>query len=172
MLTGCYPPRIGFGEFDDRRWVLWPGVAQGLSTAEETIASLLKWAGYATKLVGKWHCGDQPEFLPMHHGFDSYDGLPYSNDMGRQSGREPMPPLPLMRDEDVIRAQPDQAALTERYVEESLHFIREHRGGPFFLTSHACTSIVHSTSPVASPPHRRTGDTGQPWPASTGRWER
>jgi arylsulfatase A-like enzyme len=133
MLTGCYPPRIGFGEFDDRRWVLWPGMAQGLSAAEETIASLLKRAGYATKLVGKWHCGDQPEFLPTRHGFDSYYGLPYSNDMGRQSGREPMPPLPLMRDEVVIQAQPDQAALTERYVEESLRFIREHRGGPFFL---------------------------------------
>jgi len=138
MLTGCYPPRIGFANFDGS-WVLFPGQALGLDPQEETVATLLKRAGYATKCVGKWHCGDQEEFLPTRHGFDSYYGLPYSNDMGRQAGRDgglrnpDFPPLPLLRDEEVIQEQPDQSALTERYVEECVRFIREERDGPFFL---------------------------------------
>ncbi|MDE0502614.1 MAG: sulfatase-like hydrolase/transferase, partial [Candidatus Poribacteria bacterium] len=87
-----------------------------------------------TMLVGKWHCGDQSEFLPTRHGFDHYYGIPYSNDMGRQSGRENrFPPLPLLCGEEVIQEQPDQAALTERYVEQAVRFIRNNRETPFFL---------------------------------------
>jgi arylsulfatase A len=134
MMTGCYPPRIGFGLFDDGAWVLFPGHSRGLHPDEITIARLLKNQGYATALVGKWHCGDQPDFLPTAHGFDQYFGLPYSNDMGRQAGwKQHLPPLPLLRDEVVIQQQPDQAALTERYVAECVRFIRDHRNQPFFL---------------------------------------
>lgn len=132
MLTGCYPPRIGMADFNGR-WVLFPGDPLGLNPHEVTVASLLKQEGYATKLVGKWHCGDQPEFLPTRHGFDSYYGIPYSNDMGLQYTTDTYPPLPLLRDEEVIQAQPDQAALTERYVEECVRFIRDNREQPFFL---------------------------------------
>ena len=132
MLTGCYPPRIGFGSFDGK-WVLFPGMPIGLNPSETTTATLLKEAGYATKIVGKWHCGDQPEFLPTRHGFDSYYGIPYSNDMGRQKEDDIYPPLPLLRDEEVIQAQPDQRGITERYVEESVRFIRENKDKPFFL---------------------------------------
>ncbi len=157
MLTGCYPNRIGFDSFNGVP-VLFPGHAVGLNPSERTIASLLKEKGYATKLVGKWHCGDQPEFLPTRHGFDSYYGLPYSNDMGRQArpgnrdwidriqasagvryddhGHDvpkDYPPLPLLCDEEVIQQQPDQAALTERYVEQCVRFLRDHRDRPFFL---------------------------------------
>lgn len=133
MMTGCYPPRIGFGDFDGQ-WVLFPGQGLGLHPQERTIASLLKDAGYHTMLVGKWHCGDQPEFLPTRHGFDQYYGLPYSNDMGRQAGREDLyPPLPLLLDEDVLEEQPDQRSLTERYVEQAVRFLRQNRESPFFL---------------------------------------
>ncbi len=133
MMTGCYPPRIGFASFDRGDWVAFPGNSTGLSTEEMTIPRLLKQQGYATLHVGKWHCGDQPEFLPTRHGFDHYFGLPYSNDMGRQAGRSHMPPLPLLRDEEIIQQQPDQAGLTERYVEECVRFIRQHHGEPFFI---------------------------------------
>ncbi|MBT5207115.1 MAG: sulfatase-like hydrolase/transferase, partial [Acidimicrobiaceae bacterium] len=113
MLTGSYPLRVGFGGRSiDNAPVLFPGQAQGLHPDEITIARLLQDAGYATRITGKWHCGDQPEFLPTQHGFDGWFGLPYSNDMGRQVGREHMPPLPLLRDAEVIQEQPDQAALT------------------------------------------------------------
>ncbi len=151
MLTGCYPPRIGFGDFDGLP-VLFPGHRIGLSPDEVTIASVLAGAGYATKIVGKWHCGDQPPFLPTRHGFDGYFGIPYSNDMGRQvwpEGTPPMPelmaqfglsfpvaempPLPLILDEEVLEQQPDMASLTARFVDESVRFVRANRDRPFFL---------------------------------------
>lgn len=133
MLTGCYPRRIGMDVYDDGKIVLFPGDAVGLNPSEITLATLLRRQGYATKLVGKWHVGDQPPFLPTRHGFDEFFGLPYSNDMGRMIQWPKWPPLPLMRGEQVIQEQPDQAGLTERYVEESVRFIREHRAKPFFL---------------------------------------
>ncbi len=128
MLTGCYPKRLNFPG------VLMPADTCGLHPDEITFARLLRDHGYATKLVGKWHLGDQPEFLPTRHGFDSYYGLPYSNDMGRNKGDGPnKPPLPLMDDEEVIQQQPDQEGLTERYLQEAVRFIREKQEGPFFL---------------------------------------
>ncbi len=133
MMTGCYPPRIGFGKFHGGSAVLFPGHPSGLNPSEITLPQLLKEQGYATKIVGKWHCGDQPEFMPTRHGFDSYYGVPFSNDMGRQRGREDAPPLPLLRDGDVIQQQPDQTSLTERYVEESVRFLRDNQAKPFFL---------------------------------------
>lgn len=132
MMTGCYPPRIGFGDFGGA-WVLFPGHPYGLHEDEHTLPQLLRDAGYRTKLVGKWHCGDQPGLLPTDRGFDEYYGLPYSNDMGRQVGREAAPPLPLMRDGEVVEQQPDQRGLTERYTEECVRFIRGNRDRPFFL---------------------------------------
>ncbi|MCE5328047.1 MAG: sulfatase-like hydrolase/transferase, partial [Planctomycetaceae bacterium] len=133
MMTGCYPRRIGFGTFDGA-WVLFPGQGVGLNPSEITMATLLRRQGYATYHIGKWHCGDQKEFLPTRHGFDSYFGIPYSNDLGWQvGGNNPWPPLPLMRDEEVIQAQPDQPNLIERYTERAVGFIRDNREKPFFL---------------------------------------
>ncbi len=129
MLTGCYAQRIGFANHE----VLFPGQAQGLNPKESTIAKQLKQVGYDTKIIGKWHCGDQPEFLPTNHGFDEYFGIPFSNDMGRQVHRLDHPPLPLLRNDEVIQQQPDQRGITERYVDEALQFMRRDRNNPFFL---------------------------------------
>ncbi|MGH9841563.1 MAG: sulfatase-like hydrolase/transferase [Blastocatellia bacterium] len=52
-----------------------------MPSSEITIAESLKTRGYATAAIGKWHLGFQPEHLPMKQGFDSYFGIPYSNDM-------------------------------------------------------------------------------------------
>jgi arylsulfatase A len=163
LMTGCYPLRVGFGgkASGGLGGVLFPGWSVGLNPAEVTIARLLSDQGYATKLVGKWHLGDQPEFLPTAHGFDEYYGIPYSNDMGRQvqggavHGFTPeeieemlrnigltepwvRPPLPLLegdtqRGVEVLEAQPDQASLTGRYLEQSIRFIRKNQDQPFFL---------------------------------------
>ena len=139
ILTGCYAKRVSLF------YVLYPAGAVGLSPQERTIADLLKPRGYATMAVGKWHVGDQPEFLPTRHGFDHYFGLPYSNDMGPaeaavKSGVSPAkksgpPPLPLMRDAKVIETVTarGQDRLTERYTDEAVSFIREHKDRPFFL---------------------------------------
>lgn len=80
LMTGCYPKRTL-----PIPHVLFPAAAVGLNPAERTIAEVLKDAGYATAAIGKWHLGDQPEFLPTRQGFDTYFGLPYSNDMGPAS---------------------------------------------------------------------------------------
>ncbi len=132
MMTGCYPPRISFGDLDGDI-VLFPGQDIGLHPDEITIADLLKQSGYATMHVGKWHCGDQDEFLPTSHGFDDYYGIPFSNDMGRMIGRETTPPLPLLHGRQVIQEQPDLTSITERYAEKSVEFIRANSGRPFFL---------------------------------------
>ena len=136
LLTGCYPPRISFGAFEGLP-VLFPGQPLGLPQSEISLARVLSDAGYRTQMIGKWHCGDQPGFLPLNHGFDRYFGLPYSNDMGRQANTPeffgPMPPLPLLADNDVIEQQPDQRSLTGRYVAEALSFLRNAQGEPFFL---------------------------------------
>ncbi len=77
MMTGCYPKRVL-----PIPGVLFPAAAVGLNPDEVTVAEVLKQQGYATTCIGKWHLGDQPEFLPTKQGFDSYFGIPYSNDMG------------------------------------------------------------------------------------------
>lgn len=158
MMTGCYPPRVSFGDFVNGGVVLYPGDGIGLSQDETTVAKMLSGKGYATKLVGKWHCGDQPEFLPTSHGFDSYLGIPFSNDHGRQV-RDPnpnaeipyreRPPLPLVKDTEVLEEQPDQAAITERYVAEAKTFIRENANGPFFLY----LAHMHVHVPIYTPDH-------------------
>ncbi len=136
LLTGCYPPRFGFGSFGGLP-VLFPGHAVGLDPSEVSLATLLSGVGYRTQMIGKWHCGDQPAFQPTNHGFDHYLGLPYSNDMGRQADTPSffpdMAPLPLIQDGEVIEQQPDQASLTERYIVEAVRFMRSAQHEPFFL---------------------------------------
>jgi arylsulfatase A-like enzyme len=136
VLTGCYAKRVSLPD------VLFPAARVGLNREEHTIADLLKRQGYATLAVGKWHVGDQPEFLPTHYGFDHYLGLPYSNDMGGEWDGEAevpaarrKPPLPLVRDDRVIEVVPPagQDRLTERYTDEAVKFLREHADVPFFL---------------------------------------
>ena len=79
---------------------------------------------YVCGYYGKWHLGDQPDFLPAQHGFDSYFGLPYRNDivpdlsLDLSTGRRNFPPLSLMQNEDVIQLDPNQAWLTNRYTAE------------------------------------------------------
>jgi arylsulfatase A len=132
MMTGSYPLRIGLHR-GTNFGVLLPGDNMGLHPDEVTVADVLKDAGYRTKIIGKWHVGDQPDFWPTRHGFDEWFGIPYSNDMGRMVGREEFPPLPLMDGEDIIQEQPEQTCLTERFTESAVRFIRENKENPFFL---------------------------------------
>ncbi|MFH1574700.1 MAG: sulfatase-like hydrolase/transferase, partial [Acidobacteriota bacterium] len=106
---------------------------KGLNPAETTVASLLRAQGYTTACIGKWHLGDQAPFLPTRHGFDSYFGIPYSEDMTPNEKRAHWPPLPLMRNEEVVEAPVDRHFLTRRYTEEAVRTIRENRDRPFFL---------------------------------------
>ena len=134
LMTGCYPRRVGLETgVRSGSGVLFPGDPIGLSPDEITIAELLKRQGYATKIVGKWHLGDQEEFLPNRHGFDDYFGLPYSNDMLPDKPKPDLPPLPLMRQDKVVETDPNQVSLTDRYLVDALRFIHDNRDRPFFL---------------------------------------
>ena len=135
LMTGCYPKRIGL-DSGHQFAVLLPGDPIGLSPDEISMATLLRGQGYATKMIGKWHIGDQPQFMPDRHGFDDYFGLPYSNDMlpdHPANDRFKFPPLMLMRQDRVVETDPNQVSLTDRYLVDALRFIHDHRDKPFFL---------------------------------------
>lgn len=132
LMTGCYPRRLNMHISDVGHAVLQPVSPKGLNPDEVTVAEVLKGVGYATACIGKWHLGDQLAFLPTRQGFDSYFGIPYSEDMLPREGK-PWPPLPLMRDGRVIEAGVDCNTLTRRYTEAAIAFIRANRERPFFL---------------------------------------
>jgi len=131
LMTGCYPIRVGMGEFPllpgGKAWqtrVLYPNAPFGLNPAEQTLPKLLKSAGYATACIGKWHLGDQKPFLPTSHGFDQYFGILYTPDM---------PPVNFVRDGQIVERKIDLDTVAERSTDLALKFIRDHKDGPFFL---------------------------------------
>lgn len=138
LLTGCYSARISMPG------VLFPSNRIGLHPDEITFAEVAKSRGYATMLIGKWHLGHLPEFLPTHQGFDQYFGLPYSNDM--KQSRNGYPPLPLYRNTQVIESEPDQSQLTRRYTEEAIKFLEAKQAEPFLL--YLPYTMIHA--PVAA----------------------
>src|ERR1041384_1957525 len=120
LLTGCYPNRIGI------HGALGPAAKHGIADSEVTLAQLLKQKGYATGMAGKWHLGRPKQFLPTHHGFDEYFGLPYSNDMWPlhpEAKKGAYPPLPLIEGDTVIKeslGHEDQEQLTTQYTERAV----------------------------------------------------
>jgi arylsulfatase A-like enzyme len=118
LLTGRYSIRANLDH------VLFPTEHVGIPSWEITIGGALKRLGYQTGCIGKWHLGSDVPYLPLRHGFDYFFGLPHSNDMS---------PLPLIRGEQVIDANPNQDALTAQYTAEALQFIVRSKDRPFFL---------------------------------------
>ena len=157
LITGCYHERVGFSG------ALGPGANMGLSANEMTLAEICKQKNYATTCIGKWHLGHHPKFLPTNHGFDSYYGLPYSNDMWPnhpdelakravdQEVKSGYPPLPLIENTKIIDAEvtgEDQKQLTTNYTERAVNFIRTHRAEPFLV--YLPHSMVHVPLYVSS----------------------
>ena len=146
LMTGRYPIRNGMTS--SKRGVLFPDSAGGLPDGEITIAELLKRKDYATAAVGKWHLGHLPKYLPTRQGFDSYYGIPYSNDMDFVKGSpnyntECNDPdfypdyrsynVPLIENETIIERPVDQNTITRRYTEKAVEFIQKNQEKPFFL---------------------------------------
>lgn len=144
LLTGRLAIRSGM------TGVLFPNAENGLPQSENTIARLLKDNSYQTAAVGKWHLGHVSPYLPTDHGFDSYYGIPYSNDMNRRRGVEGKDwidsqiiiaeqedyeayDIPLMRDTEIIERPVDQRTITKRYTEEAVTRIKNMKEEPFFL---------------------------------------
>ena len=148
LLTGCYPKRVGMHQH-----VLFPASTKGLNPEEHTIADHLKSQGYATACFGKWHLGHHPEVLPTSNGFDTYFGIPYSNDMnhpdnkGKPRGgwegmdilwKDPESTLtkwktPLFEDEEIVELPVDQRTVTRRYTQKAIDFVKVHQDAPFFV---------------------------------------
>ena len=142
LQTGRYPIRNGM--CSSKRRVLFPDSKGGLPASEVTIAEVLKSNGYATHAIGKWHLGHLPQYLPTSHGYDSYFGTPYSNDMdalasapkGRAKFNDPKPEyfnVPLMRDEEIVERPANQHTITKRFTQEAVRLIRQEKGNPFFI---------------------------------------
>ena len=114
LMTGRLPVRNGL--YGDRVAVLFPNSKAGLGQDEVTIAKVLQQSGYATGCVGKWHLGAFSPYLPTDHGFDTYFGIPYSNDMSPVQNKgahaRNFPPTPLILDGKEIESEPDQGELT------------------------------------------------------------
>ncbi|KAM3828892.1 N-acetylgalactosamine-6-sulfatase isoform 2-T2 [Vipera latastei] len=117
-------------------------VTGGILDSELLLPELLKKAGYANKIVGKWHLGHQPQFLPLRHGFDSWFGSPNCH-FGPYDNKA-IPNIPVYRDMDMIgRYYEDvkidrtsgEANLTQMYLQEALDFISSQKAShqPFFL---------------------------------------
>lgn len=130
LLTGCYPNRVGVD------WVFLPHSTTGLNPEEETIADILKPAGYTSAYFGKWHLGHHPEFLPTKQGFDEYFGIPYSNDMWPLNPRKDytFPPLPLIENTTAIDTVDEaiQKNLTRMLTQKTIDFIKKNKANPFF----------------------------------------
>ena len=134
LMTGCYPKRVDMARGSDFA-VLLAGDPKGLNPDEITIAEVLKSAGYKTGIFGKWHLGDQPEFLPTRQGFDEFFGIPFSHDIHpfHPSEKWDFPPLALLDQEKVIEMDPDADFLTKRFTERAVNFIKRNSDEPFFV---------------------------------------
>ena len=146
LVTASYPKRVGL-----QKGVLFPGSNYGLNPAEYTIGDHFKSLGYATACIGKWHLGHHKETLPTNNGFDSYFGIPYSNDMTYPDNKKrPHPSMsdygwthqdeftkayntPLMENDKIIEVPADQRTITRRYTDKAIEFVKAHKDKPFFL---------------------------------------
>ena len=121
FLTGAYPQRAGLymGINPNRRahWYL------GLHPDEITITEQFKQQGYTTHMVGKWHLGTEPEFLPRKQGFDTYYGMPCNFSHSPK----------FFDGDDEIFAKTPLDQLTRLYTEQVTKIIKESGDEPFFL---------------------------------------
>ena len=129
LMTGRYMPRVDFGGSTGA-----DGTG-GLPESELTLAEALKEAGYTTGMAGKWHLGyKKDKYLPPNQGFDTWFGLPYSNDF-RKPWVQTEEPLALYRGTEIVEHPINQNTLTTRYTDEAIQFIEERADGgqPFFF---------------------------------------
>lgn len=123
FLTGAYPQRAGaYMGLNPQRTAHW---FLGLNPDEITIAEQFRQTGYATYMVGKWHLGTEPEFLPRTQGFDHYYGMPCN------FAHSPK----FFDDDEEVFAKTPLDQLTQRYTQRVTSIIRgaAERDEPFFL---------------------------------------
>ena len=131
----CSPTRAGLitGRYQQRYAVTVPlsgrQDTRGLVVTGNSLPQLMKDAGYATALVGKWHLGSPPEFGPNLHGFDYFFGFKagyvdyYTHDRGPDE-------MDLWENEQEVQVE---GYMTDLVTERSVRFIEENAERPFFI---------------------------------------
>ncbi|MDE0442451.1 MAG: sulfatase-like hydrolase/transferase [Gammaproteobacteria bacterium] len=142
----CSPSRAGLmtGRYQQRHgWEFNPSGRDrvaGMSTEEQTIADVMRAAGYRTGLVGKWHLGSRPEHHPVNRGFDEFFGMVEGGSIyidGDVPGVESWGSPRVGRPNKIIRGLDQEVVveeyLTDRFTDEAVDFIERHARVPFFL---------------------------------------
>jgi len=129
----------------------------GLQAREITFAELLKTAGYATAIFGKWHLGYEPKYNPIHQGFDVFRGY-VSGNVDYFSHIDQAGNFDWWQ-QDQKRDEPGYT--THLITQHGLRFIEEHRNQPF------CLYLAHEAPhyPYQGPddkPYRAVGRPGTP----------
>ena len=138
LLTGRYQHRVGglecalgignVGRYDDAIRLRQTN-DMGLPVEEISIARLLKDAGYATAICGKWHLGYEPKFFPLRHGFDYWFGpVGGAVDYFHHCEYTGQPAL-YLNDKTIKR----EGYLTELITDEAVKFIQRRQNTTFFL---------------------------------------
>lgn len=152
LMSGAFNFRVGVGS------IVYPNSTTGMVKETVTIPEMLKEKSYTSALIGKWHLGHTPGYLPTNQGFDSYFGVPGTNHGDAKTHKLPVADglqptggftiedywadkgkgvhgrsTVLMRDDKVIEWPTDITQLTKRYTHEAVKFIKENKGKPFFL---------------------------------------
>jgi arylsulfatase A-like enzyme len=134
LMTGRYQQRSGVSDVINATTMR----DEGLSLAETTVAEVLKSAGYATAIYGKWHLGYDPKFHPHHQGFDDFRGYVSGNvdyfSHVDQAGYADWWHNGTQADEP--------GYTTELVTRHGLEFIARNRTKPFFL--YLAHESVHS----------------------------
>ena len=104
----------------------------GLPPTHPTLASLLRDAGYATALIGKWHLGFRPHFGPGKSGYDTFfgpmaGGVDYFSHCSRGGEHD------LWENEREVHRD---GYLTDLLSERAVQFVREQQDRPFLLSLH------------------------------------
>lgn len=138
LITGRYQDRFGFG----RNPLLAPNDPDmGLPLSEQTLADLLKPAGYRTMAIGKWHLGSHASLHPNNRGFDDFFGF-------LSGGHHYFPEQWTLNSEFDARSQYDgyrtkllrnsdavdeSEYLTDALSREAVRFVKDNASAPFFL---------------------------------------
>jgi arylsulfatase A-like enzyme len=117
MMTGRYQQRFGI---ENNRPADTKGM--GLDLKAATVADILRAAGYATGLVGKWHLGATGNHRPFQRGFQEFAGY--------YGAFFPYFPKQMWHG-DVQKSESEYS--TDAIAREACDFIKRHKDGPFFL---------------------------------------
>lgn len=127
LLTGRYQNRFGFEFLVSPDAAFADGKKAGLATGEKTFADRMKSLGYVTGCIGKWHLGDEAEYLPMSRGFDEFYGSP-----GQSNYFSPLI-IDSSKSAKPTKIKTPGYYLTEDFGKQAVSFVERHKDCPFFL---------------------------------------